>query len=215
MIFGNRRQKEIHAQIGQFCGLVGATVEQFANIVNHYLDGDKHFKEETREISATESQADTIRKDVEHQMYEGAFLPAYREDYIDLLETLDNVANRAEDASQLIWLVRPEIPPELSDDLRQLARLTVDAYAPVPDLVKRVLEGDFEVQQEVAAIAQLEARIDGIELSATRRVFKELDLEKADKLLLMKLVEELAEVSDCIKKVGSRLNIIAIKRQMA
>lgn len=215
MIFGNRRRKEIHAQIGQFCGLVGTTVEQFASIVNHYLDGDTHFKEETREISETETQADAIRKDVERQMYEGAFLPAYREDYIDLLETLDNVANRAEDACQLIWLVRPEIPPELSEDLRQLARLTVDAYTSVPDLVKRVLEGDFEVQQEVAAISLLEAQIDGIELRATRRVFKELDLEKADKLLLMKLMEELAEVSDCIKKVGSRLNIIAIKRQMA
>jgi predicted phosphate transport protein (TIGR00153 family) len=216
VIFKDKRIDDIHGRIDDLCNLVGQVVREFGQMVGDYLDQDKAFKEETRKISELESEADRIRTGVLAHMYEGAVLPAYREDYIALVELLDDVADQAEDVGEWFYLVRPEIPEPVSGFVRDIARLTVEAYDLIPALTRRVLEeDDREIQAELERVYDLESQIDRLEFDGIRKVFKELSLDKIDKLMLKMMFDQVAEISDQTKNVAKHLNTMAVKRRMA
>ncbi len=72
----------------------------------------------------------------------------------------------------------------------------------------------MHAQEQVEEIGRLEQQIDKIQFYAVRRVYRELDLEKIDKLVLKMVIDLVCGVSDRIENVGDRLSIIAIKRKM-
>ena len=215
MLFRDKRQENVVAEIERFCGMIGEAVSEHGKMVRDYLEGNEQFREESKHVHELESGADLIRFEVEREMHRGAFLPAYRQDYIDLLETLDRVANKAEDSADVIVLARPEIPEEIKDDLREICDLTSKCYQPIPEMVRSTLRDEHEVQEQVEEIGRLEQRIDSIQFYAVHRVYRELDLEKIDKLVLKMVIDLICGVSDRIENVGDRLSIIAIKRKMA
>ena len=213
-MFRNKRQDHVVTEIERFCDVVGQAVTVHAKVVLDYLAGNRQFKEESKRVHELESGAALIRFEVEREMYRGAFLPAYRQDYIDLLETLDRVANKAEDSADFIFLTRPEIPEEIAGDLREIIEITEQCYRPLPEMVRKTLRDDHDVQEAVEEIGRLEQRIDRIQFYSVRRVYRELDLPKIDKLELKMVIDHVASVSDRIENVGDRLSIIAIKRKM-
>jgi len=214
MFFRDKKQEKVLRQIDEFCRLIGECVDQYAKMIDDYLDADKQFKEESQRVHELEGAADKLRFSMEREMYRGAFLPAYREDFIGLLEKLDRVANKAEDSADLIYLVRPVIPERVGQDLREIARLTLKAWAPIPTMVHKTLHDEHDVQDDVVKIGRLEKRVDQIQFNAVRRVYKSRDIEKFDKLILKMVIDQVSEVSDRIENVGDRTSIIAIKRQM-
>jgi len=213
--FRDRKLEEVQVLIEEYCSLVCAAVDEYAKMVRDYLAGNTEFKRQTRTIHDVESQADDLRMKIERKMYKGAFLPAYREDIIDLLEELDRVANKAEESGDMIYLMRPAIPVELHDDLLEITRLTVEAYQPIPAMVTAIIGDDYKVKKEVKLIDRLESQIDAIQFHAIKRVYQELDLDKTDKLVLKMLIDQLCTVSDRLENVGDHISIIAIKRKMA
>jgi hypothetical protein len=215
MIFENKKKKEVLDLVDQHCDLVRETVDRYQQLVQDYLAADKAFKEDSRQIDELESAADMIRFKVERLMYRGAFLPAHRGDYIDLLERLDRVANAAEESGDHLTLVRPAIPEIIHDDLRKMAELTVQAFAPLPAMIRGVLRNDFEQQQHVERIGELESEIDRLQFKATRTLYRDTQLEKIDKLLGKLTIDHIGKVSDRIENVGDRISLIAIKRKLA
>ncbi len=214
MIFRNKARDRVHTLLREYTELIGDTVKEFANMLNDYLSADKQFKEETRHLHDMEGQADRVRRTIEHELYAGAMLPAYRQDWIVLVEILDRVANKAEEAGDMIYLIRPEVPEALHEDLRRVAALTTAAFEPVPGLIEKLLHDNFDVADEVRNIEIQEGKIDKLQFHLTRRVYKEHDeLEKVDKLVLKQVIDKLASVSDRIENVGDRIAIIATKRQ--
>ena len=214
MFFRDKKQDKVLSQIDEFCHLIGECVVQYAKMIDDYLDADKQFKEESQRVHELESEADRLRFSMEREMYRGAFLPAYREDFIGLLEKLDRVANKAEDSADLIYLVRPEIPGNVGNDLREIVKLTVEAWEPIPRMVHKTLHDEHEVQDQVEKISRLEKRVDQVQFNAVRRVYKSKEIEKLDKLILKMVIDQVSEVSDRIENVGDRTSLIAIKRQL-
>jgi len=216
MIFGQKKQNEaVKTRIREYCELIRKTVAEFKRMIEEYIDWDKHFKELSRKVHSMEHEADVIRREIERAMYEGAFLPAYRGDYINLLETLDRVANKAEEAGDTLYLMRPDIPEEIRADLVRIAELTVQAFERVPDAVMRVLGGDTEIQEVDSFVEEMEQEIDKIQFNITRMLFKKLDIEKVDALMVKLLIDQICSVSDRIENVMDKLSIIAIKRRLA
>jgi uncharacterized protein len=214
MLFRDKRQDKVIETIDGYCALVGGAVEKYVEMVNSFLDGEEQFKEASRAVHELESQADEVRFSVEREMYRGAFLPAYREDYIGLLETLDRVANKAEDAADLVFLIRPDVPPDVAEALREIARITARACEPLITMVHKTLLDDFDVQDQVELIGRLEQEIDRIQFNAVRDAYRNPDLEKVDKLILKMVIDAIAEVSDKLENVGDKLSLIALKRKL-
>ena len=215
MIFGQKKQDQaVEKRIEEYCEVVRETVAGFKRMIIEYIEWDKHFKQVTKKVHDMEHKADVIRREIERAMFKGAFLPAYRGDYIELLETLDRVANKAEEAGDTLYLVRPDIPEELRPDFVRIAELTYEAFEPVPASVMRVLGGDTDVQAVDRFVEEKEQEVDRIQFRLTRQIFKEMDLPKADALLLWMFIDQICNVSDRIENVTDRLSVIAIKHQL-
>ena len=215
MFFGQKKKNiAVRKQILEYCELIGKTVAEFERMIKEYIDWDKHFKERSKLVHNMEHAADEMRRTIERSMYEGACLPAYRGDYISLLETLDRVANKAEEAGDTLYLVRPDIPEEIREDFLKIAELTVKAYEPIPGAVAKVLDGDTDVVEVDAFVEKKEQEVDTIQFDITRKLFKEIEIEKVDALIVKTLIDEICNVSDRIENVADRLSMIAITHQI-
>ncbi len=214
MLFRDKRQDKVIEAIDGYCAVVGRAVQNYVDMVDSYLDGADEFKQASRLVHELESKADEIRFAIEREMYKGAFLPAYREDYIGLLETLDRVANKAEDAADLMFLTRPEVPLDVAEALIEIVSITEQAYEPVTEMVRKTLRDEFDVQDDVEFIGKLEQEIDRLQFNAVRCTYKNPHLEKIDKLILKMSIDAIAEVSDKLENVGDKLSLIALKRKL-
>jgi predicted phosphate transport protein (TIGR00153 family) len=215
MIFG-RSQKDtaVEKRILEYCDLIGDTLVECRRMVVEYIDWDKHFKEQSRKVHDMESAADDARRAIERSMYDGAFLPAYREDYITLLELLDRVANKAESTGDMMYLMRPDIPEAIRQDFVTIADLTIESFKPIRGAVQKVLDGDTDLDAEDREVERLEAEIDKIQFNTTRFLYKEAKIEKVDALMVKMFLDKLCNISDRIENVVDRLVLLAIKRRL-
>lgn len=215
MIFSHRKQnQEVGKRILEYCNLVGRIVSEFRRAVTEYIDWNRHFQEQTKLVHKMEHEADVARRYIEKAMFEGAFLPAYRSDYVDLLEAIDKVANDAEHAGDSLILMEPDIPEPIRQDFVTIAKLTEEAYAPVPEAVEKVLSNNLDLAATIALIEQKEREVDTIQFRITRMLFKELGVSKADALVLKMFIDQICSVSNRIENVGDRLSLIVAKRSM-
>jgi len=215
MIFGeDKREKEVKALVEEYCDLIGETVAEFAQMLEAYIGWDSQFKDQSKKVHKMESRADQIQREIEKALYEGAFLPAYREDYVALLETLDRVANKAEAVGDTLSCVRPDIPEPIRQEFVSIAGLTVEAFEPVPAAVMGVLRGETDVEELDAFVGQKEAEVDRIQFETMHKLFRELEVDRADAMLVKMLLDQACSVSDRIENVADRLTLIAIKRRM-
>jgi predicted phosphate transport protein (TIGR00153 family) len=214
-MFGKKKHQQILLLMEEHASLVGQAVYKYERLLDEYLSADKAFKAESRHIDELESRADKVRFNVEYEMYKGAFLPTQREDFITALETLDRVANKAEDCGDFITLVRPPIPPAVAADVREIATVTVAAFDMLVPLLKRVLAGDYDIREQVKDVGRLESQVDRLQFHAVREAYKSKDLDKTDKLTVLMALDAIAAVSDQIENAGDKLSLIAIKRKLA
>ncbi len=215
MIFG-RSQKDtaVEKRIFEYCDLIAETLVECKRMVVEYIDWDKHFKEQTRKVHDMESAADEARRSIERAMYDGAFLPAYREDYITLLELMDRVANKSESTGDMMYLMRPDIPEPVRQDFVTIADLTIEAFKPIKGAVQKVLDGETDLTAEDREVERLEGEIDKIQFNTTRFLYKEAQIEKVDALMVKMFLDKLCNISDRIENVIDRLVLLAIKRRL-
>ncbi len=215
MIFGDSKTKKVKALILEYCEVVGHAVESYKHLIDDYLSWDKHYKQVAKEIRKTESKADDLLKQIELTMIQGALLPAYREDYIGLLELLDKVANDAEDVAQTIRLIRPDIPEDIRPIFAQICALTLEQWAPVPDMVKSLLDGGEGLVNQADFLDEKEGEIDKIQRQTTRVIFRDHeDLRLSHRMLIKQLLDQVCHVSDRIENVGDRISLIAVKHAL-
>lgn len=192
--------------------VVGEAVATLDEATRAYLDDDPDLLEVAQRVDDLESEADTIRRDTERVLFEGAFLPSHREDYFLLLERLDEVADKAEDAAKAVVLTRPKIPDPLEGDILAMLEQTIEMSARLETTVRALFEDTGRIASLVGDLKTFEEEIDQAEFEIVEALFAS-DLETADKILVKDLVEMLARVSDMIEDVGDHIAILLVKRQ--
>jgi predicted phosphate transport protein (TIGR00153 family) len=208
-----KKETEVQKLIDQHFSLVGQTLAELEKMVHAYLKDDKEFKEDCSNIDRLEHEADQVRRDVECKLYQGAFLPIFREDYIMLVEQLDQVANQAEAVSQFIVLTRPTVPEMIQEDLRRIAAVSIEAFKTIKECmvaVRKKPEEAFEVSKTVQV---KEKEVDDVVWGMTKKLFKS-DIAKAEKIHVKMLIDRIAAISNRIEDTADRLAIMAVKSKV-
>ena len=193
--------------------VIGNEMDEFRKMFVYYIQGDKRFKEQAFRVHTMEHEADLIRREVQLKLYEGAFLPIYREDYVTLAESVDKIANTAEAVGDYLVLTRPAIPDFLVEDLMQMIDVTVNGYEPLKDsfiLMRADMSKLFEVRNKVG---ESEQSVDSLYWDMTKKVFKS-DLELARKLHLKGLLDLIGKITNRMEDVADHFEIMAIKRKL-
>ncbi|MCK4548121.1 MAG: DUF47 domain-containing protein [Candidatus Eisenbacteria sp.] len=208
-----RKETEVQKLVERHFDLVGQTLVELEKMVNDYLMDDKGFKQDCSNIDRLEHEADQVRREIGCKLYEGAFLPIFREDYIVLIEQLDQVANQAEAVSQFIVLTRPSVPAIVQEDLRRIARVSVEALETIRgclEIVSKKPSEAFSVSEEVQ---KKEREVDDIVWEMTKKIFKS-DMDKAEKIHIKMLIDRIAAISNRVEDTADRLSTMAVKRNV-
>ncbi len=211
-MFRDKKAEEAEKLIIKHFGLVKQVLDEFQKMVHDYVTLEKGFKEEAYQVHKLEHKADTVRRKIAMKLYEGAFMPIYREDYILLAEVVDEVANLIEGASDFIVLTRPMIPEFLQDDLLRMVDATADSFVPLMDALDLVNNDLSQLMDMTRKVGDMERAVDELEWELTKKLFKSR-LDKAEKLHLQQLIDRIALVSNTVEDAADRLEIMAVKRR--
>ena len=140
-----KKERAIFEGILQHLAIVSRTVDAFAASVEKVGKGDTASAEElARSVFEGETAADTIHRELSLKVAQGAFFGGVREDILNLLEKIDDIADSAKDAARF-----------LSSDLR----LGTDARAMLGSENMKLFLDDLKLS--VVALTDLVRAFDG------------------------------------------------------
>lgn len=171
----NRKEKAILEGIRRHLEAVEKTVNAFADAVGAAARGDAGSAMKLiQEVFQEETRADGIHRDLSLKVAEGAFFGGVREDILDLLEKIDNIADSAKDSARLL-LLDASIEKEGREILQSqnLAHFLQDLKSSVgalSELVASFDRGKKEILSKVHGVEEFEEEAD----SDKEKVLEEL-----------------------------------------
>ncbi len=206
------KEKQAVEGIVKHMELVHNCCQRLATTFSAYLEDRELFKKSVAEMREVETEADEARRHVELVIYSGAFLPIHREDYLDLAELIDKVADDAVSAMNVLSITGVHIPDEISERIGGLISKTIDSVA----ALQRCILTSFEDRRKAGPLARkvedLEEQIDGEEFDIRSSIFS-MDIDGYDKIILNDFVEKIGNVSDSAEDVTDRIVIMMSKRE--
>lgn len=101
--FLSRKESVILDGVERHIGIVERTVDHFVNLVDAAGKGDTvKAKSSFDGVIAGEKEADEVHRLLSTRIAEGAFFGGVREDMLNLLEKIDNIADSAKDGSRFL-----------------------------------------------------------------------------------------------------------------
>lgn len=212
-IFGGKESSVFDA-IEEHLKAVDEALEAFRGLVSAYLDGDMERAKELEErVSELESKADKLRRGIETMLYEGAFLPANRGDYVHLSEQIDQVADAAESAAHTLILAKPRVPVELKKEIMELVDSAIGTYRLLIDAV-RALNSDVDKAIELSkAVEDAEESADKVEYEVKGKVYESETISTYAKIIWNQALTKIGDIADRAEDASDQVMLMAIKRR--
>ena len=140
-------------------------------------------------------------------------MPLLREDIYKVVESLDKVANFAEECCDFFLNQRPEIPDHFKSDFSVIIKASLGVGEPLKHSVMCYLKGICPVEvsrQHAKDIGLIESKVDGLEWDLTKKIFSS-DLDYSHKLHLRLCLDRIVEVSDRAEDSADQLELVTLK----
>jgi predicted phosphate transport protein (TIGR00153 family) len=199
-----RKERRVLDLISDHFDVVVRTVEQLESVLESAKTGDwKNVEEMTDKVAELETLADGLHRDAVVAVSQGAFFSGTREDFLELMEKNDEVADAAQNAARIL--------AEAPIDQQSFLVLYSEPAATLGDLFARLLTavqlvkesiGALETDAEVAVnksllVERAEEEADEIKNRLMKRIFAhKSDLQVLTLLQLRDFVLKLDDVAD-------------------
>lgn len=175
--FIGRKESKIIQEIEDYFRIVRKTVDGFSSLVKKMADRDQtEAKNLFQLVLDGESEADSVHRTLSMAIAEGAFFGGIREDILNLLETMDNVADSAKDAARFL-----ESEEDLDDfalsllgsnEMRAFVSNLQSAVGALGDLIGAFELGKKEILSRIAAVEEWEEAADSSKDKLMRQLFR-------------------------------------------
>jgi predicted phosphate transport protein (TIGR00153 family) len=174
----NRREREVFNGVLQLLNTVGATVDSFVQSVVAMGNGDvEAARGSVSEVIEGETNADEIHRDLSLKIAEGAFFGGVREDILNLLEKIDNIADSAKDAARFLAadsLLGPEAREKMaSNDMQLFLGALKSSVSALTTLVKALEDGKKEALAKVQTVEEFEELADAHKDAMIKSLFSD------------------------------------------
>jgi len=212
-IFGGK-ETDVFGAIDEHLGAVMESLSAFRELITAYLNGDlERARAFEREVDQLESKADRLRRNIETMLYEGAFLPANRGDYVRLSELIDQVADAAESAAHTLILARPRVPGELKGEILRLVDAAVETYETLVKAVK-ALNKDVDEAISISKIVEdAEEKADEVEYEVKGKIFESETITTYAKLIWNQILTKIGDIADRAEDASDQVMLMGIKRR--
>jgi predicted phosphate transport protein (TIGR00153 family) len=168
-------------------------------------------------ISKLEHEADCTKDTIRNNLSSGLFLPIARSSLLEILTAQDTIADRAEDTAILLTLRNLEFFPEFTNEFQECLKKNLDTFHQANQIIQELtdlLESSFggveadKVRSMVESVAIKEHEADLLQRKLLKKMFTVCDgMPYPAFFLWMKVIQELAALSDQSEKLANRVRM--------
>jgi uncharacterized protein len=214
-LFGKESKVEKHGK--EHVEIVYESLIKLKEVMACFYTGDfVELDKKVGELSKMEHDADNIRRKMELEYYDGAFLPFDREDRIVLAELVDSVADMAEETAFGICLSRLNFPSKGQGDFEKFVDVIIKTISVLKDCIEKLDVDMRDAIHKAHEVEDLEDEADIIERKILKTLYQLYREDKIDILTLMELKNitiKLGTIVDRAENASDRALIIAAKRR--
>ena len=198
---------------------VADCVEAVIALLDRIGSGDvENLDEAARSISLLEHKADLVKNDIRNNLPRGLFMAIDRGQLLEMLSLQDSIADQAEDIGILMSLRPAKMLEPIREPFKKYAGGNMDAFLKARDVMREldaVIESGFggteasRVDQMVEVVAQAEHEADIMQRDLMKQVLEhEKELSTGDFFVWMRLIHEVAGISNLSEKLANRVRML-------
>ncbi|MEE8212464.1 MAG: DUF47 family protein [Anaerolineales bacterium] len=211
-LFG-ARGREIEVGLDEYLHKLNGITSDMHGAIRAYLNQNtEEFSHLFGKINEFENRLDTLRRNIEAEIYGKRLLPDTRDDVLELLENLDKIPNRIQSTIREMTLQKIRIPEGLHSSLTELAGRNVQIVQVLIRVINAFLYRPHDVRDGVKELSHQEHEGDVIEQQVLKLIFDDASLELAEKMQLYRFGERVGSICDMAEDLGDHIMIWAIKR---
>jgi predicted phosphate transport protein (TIGR00153 family) len=216
-----RKERRVLNLISDHLNIVIKTVQQLEPLFEYAKQGDwKQVNAVADKVAEFETLADSLHRDAVLAISQGAFFSGTRDDFLELMELNDNIADAAENASRIIadspmdtysFLILYEEPAVTLSDLFTKLESSVILLAGAINS----LESDSEIAVSKSLLVErAEEDADEIKRDLVKRIFvHKADLEVLTLLQLRDFVLKLDDIADAAEDASDLVISLVAKAE--
>ncbi len=209
------KTRMLESQIDDFFDKVSEAGIVFSQALEIYLEAGAcdDFDTLLKQEAGIEGKGDTLRRNIEVELYAQTLIPDLRGDVLRLLEDMDNLMNVYEGNLYRISIQQPDIPEQFHAGYLELTRTVVACVESVVLAARSFFRDINSVRDHNAKVIFYETQADKLSTKLQRAIFSsELSLER--KMHLRYFVERIDDLANSAEDVADTLAIYAIKRRV-
>lgn len=211
-IFGEGKEKKTLERISEHVRITLETVSELECMLSDFSEGLDVYGRQKR-IDGLEKAADMLRREIEEDLYSGAFLPLSRSRILDFAENVDKIADAAEDSSKiLLYFKREEFPEELLPFLKEAVCKAIESIKLLKEATDNI-EDLERVRTLIREIRLVEHESDEIAEKAYNVLYR-ADHSGKVLILLSKLIECVSRLSDTTEDASDSLSLIVLMHKI-
>lgn len=205
-------EENIQKDLAKLMDIIIETVDYLDISVKHFVNNheDRVLKESISKIDDLETEADNFRRDMEKDISSQRSMGFNRQEKIELIECLDDIADHAEMASQMMLIKRIKIPKDIAHNILELSSATKRSVISLRHAVIE-LYSDFKRVKEYDRLAEEERnKARKIYLEILKKLFSS-DMDIKDIMIIKSLSYKISRTADMSEIASDRVNYMALK----
>lgn len=206
-----KKETKVQELIQEHVQIVGEAVNSWKEAFSYYLEENKEdFQAKTLAVIELESKADEVRKEAQLVLYQGAYLPIFREDLLDFLELTDNIADDAEKGVDFLKIENPVILPSWNEEIKTIVGKSQQAFIFFQEAFAILFKERSTALSSTHKVQRAEKEVDGLQEGLMEKIFQS-QLSLAHKLQIRDLILTIGHVSDSSENASDKVALMAIK----
>jgi len=216
-MFWDKKEDKVIELMGRHFKLVDEALVMFAEFIDTYCKSipAEDLRELSYNVHKKEHEADLVKREIQHALCGGAFLPFYRENFLTIPDMVDKLPGLAVKVCKEIYLTYIEPPCELGDSLKQMTAAVLETYRAFLTMFKYIPSDPDKVIALMADVSTAEQKVDSLEWAAEVYLFKKCDsIDKADKIIFRKLITMISDIADKTENTAEYVSLSMIKMKI-
>ena len=183
-------------------------------IVEYIENGENEkVKELSKVVHETESNADEYRREIINKLLQGSLMPNTREDLMNLIENIDDIADNAEEVMDSTLFISLDLSQLNQKQVEEMISQIKKQYKTLKKAVSYLFQDMHQALAQTAQLENMESIVDDIEEKIIRKISSRNNLELAQKLAYRDTIMKISDLADTIENAGDVIEIIvAIRR---
>lgn len=215
-MFGKKKSIKLIEDIDRYFDLIDQSLLVFKEGVRNYLYSNPDgFNDNLKNMSALDSEADVLRREIENALYTQTALVRSRGDIMRLFEKTRSITDMLNDSLFQFEIETPFIPSELNPEFMKLTEFSTLAVESVVTAAKAYFKAPETVQDKINRAYFYEKEAVKYAQTIKRTVFHNMQaLKLSEKFHLRYFALHIENISKAAENVADQLAVMAIRRMM-